>query len=147
MGSRAVITWSKAEDVASSDDIGIYIHWRGDRPHVDAFLAYCELQEYREPDHDDYGYARLCQVIANYFGGTTSIGIEKCRRLDCDNGNNGTYICKGWRVVSTLYGTEDKAEDITDILLSINASMPFEQQLPVDQIQDFTKRWLSRRKR
>lgn len=134
MGNRAVITWSKAEDVSRSREIGIYLHWNGGINSVMAFLKYCELKGYRKPDQDNYGYARLCQVIGNFFGGTTSVGIDMCSCLDCDN---GTYICEGWDIVDTQYrrGAEHTDYDIEDALLSINSKQPEAEKLPIGLIR------------
>ena len=73
MGNRAVITTKENFD---NNGIGIYLHWNGGYDSVSAFLKYCELKGHRSPDTDCYGWARLCQVIGNFFGGTTSIGID-----------------------------------------------------------------------
>ncbi len=62
MGNRAVIT-------TPDKKMGIYLHWNGGRDSVEAFLHYCELHGFRSPDRDPYGWARLCQVIGNFFGG------------------------------------------------------------------------------
>lgn len=108
MGNRAVITASKSMDVQSSSDIGVYLHWNGGRDSVEAFLEYCKRRGFRSPDEDCYGWARLCQVIANFFGGDLSIGIDKCCNLDCDNGDNGVYIIKGWEIVGRQYFNENE---------------------------------------
>ena len=34
---------------------------------VEPLLRYCELQGYRPPNEDDYGWARLAQVVGNFF--------------------------------------------------------------------------------
>ena len=81
MGNRAFITDRKKE-------MGIYLHWNGGRDSVEAFLKYCELKGYRYPETDGYGWARLAQVIGNFFGGGLSIGIEP--RV-YDPGDNGIY--------------------------------------------------------
>lgn len=131
MGNRAVITTSKALDVQSSSDIGVYLHWNGGRDSVEAFLRYCELKEYRAPDNDNYGWARLCQVIGNFFGGTTSIGIDKCCNLDCNNCDNGVYIISGWEIVDRQYGPsfEQDNHDLLEMLLEIDKSQPKSEQL------------------
>lgn len=72
MGDRAVITTSTSEDIQNSNDIGVYLHWNGDRNSVESFLTYCKIRKFRSPDKDCYGWARLCQVIGNYFGGETT---------------------------------------------------------------------------
>ena len=134
MGNRAVITTSKALDVKNSYDIGVYLHWNGGRDSVEAFLKYCELKKYRSPETDNYGWARLCQVIGNYFGGSTSIGIDKCSCLDCDNRDNGTYIISGWQIVGRKYfkGLEQKNHNLIDMLIDIDSSQPKSERLGLD---------------
>lgn len=136
MGNRAVITASKALNVAGSNDIGVYLHWNGGRDSVEAFLKYCELKQYRRPDMDNYGWARLCQVIGNYFGGECSIGIDRCVNLDCDNYDNGTYIIEGWKIVSRQFhdGHEQQNYDLREMLHDINDAQPPKEQLTKDVI-------------
>jgi len=131
MGNRAVITNSKSLDVSGSSDLGIYLHWNGGRDSVEAFLKYCELKGYRSPDEDCYGWARLCQVIGNFFGGILSVGVDKCYNLDCDNYDNGTYIIKGWKIVDRKYfdGEEQNIYDLDAMLIDIDKSMPEKEQL------------------
>lgn len=131
MGNRAVITNSKSFDVANSTDIGVYLHWNGGINSVSAFLKYCELKGYRSPDEDCYGWARLCQVIGNFFGGGLSIGIEKCCELDCDNFDNGTYIINGWKIVDRKYdsGYDTDNYDLYEMLKEIDARQPEGEQL------------------
>ena len=52
-----------------------------------------------EVKQDNYGWARLCQVIANFFGNGLSVGIDKLENVDCDNGDNGMYIIKDWEII------------------------------------------------
>ena len=87
MGNRAVITTEEKQ-------IGVYVHWNGGKESIETFLAYCDMKNQRPPESDCYGWARLCQVIGNFFGGTTSIGIDKYSRLDTDNWDNGVFIIK-----------------------------------------------------
>ena len=117
MGNRAVIT---TRENFNNDGIGIYLHWNGGRDSVEAFLKYCEIKGYRAPDRDNYGWARLCQVIGNFFGGSNSIGIDKVSNLDCDNWDNGTYIIEGWEIVDRKYfeGLEQNEYDIDGMLNS-----------------------------
>ena len=91
MGNRAVIT---TDDNFANDGVGIYVHWNGGRDSVEAFLKYCELKGYRSPSDDCYGWARLAQVIGNFFGGELSVGIDTIWHLDRENGDNGVYIIK-----------------------------------------------------
>ena len=137
MGNRAVIAASKSRDVAKSNDIGIYLHWNGGRDSVEAFLKYCELKKYRSPSEDNYGWARLCQVIGNYIGGTTSIGIDRCCRLDCDNYDNGVYIIKGWKIVGQRYhnSTEQHCYNLLKMLIDIDKAQPTKEQLGEGRIK------------
>ena len=131
MGNRAVITTSKSTDIENSTDIGIYLHWNGGRDSVQAFLKYCELKGYRSPEKDNYGWARLCQVIGIFFGGELSIGIDSCCSLDCDNWDNGVYIIKDWKIVGRKYfdGIEQDNYNLKDMLFDINEAQPEGEKL------------------
>lgn len=137
MGNRAVITTRKDFD---NNGIGVYVHWNGGRDSVNAFLTYCAMKDYREPEKDCYGWARLCQVIGNYFGGTTSVGIDTINHLDCDNGDNGTYIIENWKIVGREYFDwgEQNNYDLESFVKDINASQPKEEQFSEEE---FTKRF------
>jgi hypothetical protein len=128
MGNRAVIT---SKENFENNGIGIYLHWNGGYDSVSAFLKYCELQGYRSPTSDNYGWARLCQVIANYFGGSTSIGIDVVNNLDCDNWDNGVYIIDGWEIVDRKYNHygEQMEYELEDMLMDIDNCMPEKEQL------------------
>ena len=102
MGNRAVITTEK-------QDLGVYLHWNGGRDSVEGFLKYCKDQGFRAPEKDSYGWARLVQVIANFFGGGLSVGIDRYGSLDCDNGDNGVYVIRDWEIVGRKY-FEDRTE-------------------------------------
>ena len=142
MGNRAAITASKSRDVAKANDNGIYLHWNGGRDSVEAFLKYCELKRYRNPSEDNYGWARLCQVIANYFGGETGIGIDNCCHLDCDNGDNGVYIIEGWKIVGRKYfeGAEQHNYDLYDMLVDIDLTQPKTEQLGEEKIKELLEK-------
>ena len=128
MGNRAVIT---TRDNFRSNGVGVYLHWNGGRDSVEAFLKYMKLRNFRTPDRDNYGWARLCQVIGNYFGGGLSIGIDTVNHLDMDNWNNGVYIIQGWNIVGREFfdGTEQDHYDINEMLISIDEAQPFKDQL------------------
>ena len=136
MGNRAVITTKEQK-------IGVYLHWNGGRDSVEAFLAYCKLKGYRNPENDDYGWARLCQVIANYFGGELSIGINTIDCLDTDNGDNGTYIIENWEIVDRLYynSNEQNSHDLLEMLKDINAAQPekLDEEILVQYVLDKNK--------
>jgi hypothetical protein len=85
MGNRVVITFDKKPTRSS---LGIYLHWNGGPESVLAFLEAANEFRVRAGD-DPYQLARVVQIIGNYFGGTTSIGVDRLSRLDCDNGDNG----------------------------------------------------------
>lgn len=129
MGNRAVIT---TED----KQIGVYLHWNGGRNSVEAFLLYCKLKGYRCPENDCYGWARLCQVIGNFFGGEYSVGINTYDRLDTDNGDNGTYIIKDWQIVGKEFEPLDQLdiEYVKEMIIAINNSMPSSERLREDDL-------------
>lgn len=131
MGNRAVITTYNGKHLKNSNEIGIYLHWNGGRDSVEAFLKYCKLRGFRPPEQDNYGWARLCQVIANYLGGGLSIGIDKCCNLHCNNFNNGTYIIKDWQIVGRRYfeGFEQDVYPLEEMLLCIDQVQPENEQL------------------
>ena len=128
MGNRAVITTKKNFE---NNGVGIYLHWNGGYDSVSAFLKYCELKGYRSPTSDNYGWARLCQVIGNFFGGSTSIGIDTVDKLDCDNWDNGVYIIDGWKIVDRKYfdGDEQMEYDLNEMLMEIDEAMPKKEQI------------------
>ena len=128
MGNRAVIT---TKENFENNGIGVYLHWNGGYDSVSAFLKYCEVKGYRSPDYDNYGWARLCQVIGNFFGGSTSVGIDTVDKLDCNNWDNGVYIIKGWEIVDRKYfdGNEQMNYDLEEMLLDIDNCMPEKEQI------------------
>ena len=128
MGNRAVIT---TKENFENNGVGVYLHWNGGYDSVSAFLKYCELKGYRSPDTDCYGWARLCQVIGNFFGGTTSIGIDTVDKLDCDNWDNGVYIIEGWKIVDRKFfeGNEQMNYDMKNMLMEIDKAQPEAEQL------------------
>lgn len=123
MGNRAVIT---TKENFENDGVGVYLHWNGGRDSVEPFLQYCKLKGYRSPEEDSYGWARLTAVIANFFGGTTSVGIDILSHLDCDNGDNGVYIIENWEIVDRKYfdGSEQYGYDLKEFMLAIDEHMP-----------------------
>lgn len=124
MGNRAVIT-------TRSKKIGVYLHWNGGRDSVEAFLEYCKLQGYASPDKDHYGWSRLCQVIGNFFGGSSSLGIDEYHKLDTDNWDNGTYIIEDWKIVGREFKrNEEQTEHNLELMLkAIDKKQPKHIQL------------------
>lgn len=111
--------------------LGVYLHWNGGKDSVEAFLLYCKLKGYRCPENDCYGWARLCQVIGNFFGGELSLGIDTYDRLDCDNGDNGVYIIRNWEIVGREFAPtyEQSTYNLRESLEAINEAQPPEEQL------------------
>lgn len=136
MGNRAVIT---TKENFENNGIGIYLHWNGGRDSVEAFLKYCKLYGYRSPSSDSYGWARMCQVIGNFFGGECSLGIDQVNNLDCDNYDNGVYIIDGWNIVGREYfkGEEQMYYNLYKMLESIDEAQPKPLGL---NAEDFKKR-------
>lgn len=122
MGNRAVITTRERK-------IGVYLHWNGGRDTVGPLLKYCELQGYRPPSEDGYGWARMCQVMGNFFGGSLSLGIgEYTTDKRMDPGDNGIYVIDGWRIVDRIHtcgGSEEQLEyDFDEMLRAFDEAMP-----------------------
>lgn len=127
MGNRAIITTPERE-------IGLYLHWNGGRDTVEPLLRYCELKGYRPPSADGYGWARLAQVVGNFFGGTCSVGIETYTTdEEMDPGDNGIYVIEGWRIVGRVHPYEDFEEQdeycFDEMLRAFDESMPEEERL------------------
>ncbi len=112
MGNRAVLTTRNHPDA-----VAIYLHWNGGPESIKAFLKVARDLNVRDPLTDEaYGMARLCQIIANYFGGVLSIGIGRLERLDTDNGNNGTYVLgPDFTIAEHLYAGDHDADLNTDV--------------------------------
>lgn len=128
MGNRAVITWGNKYNYQTK--IGVYLHWNGGRTSVQCFLDYCRMKGYPMPNKDNYGLARFIQVVSNFFGGGSSVGVDLCANLDCDNYDNGTYLCEDWEVVDHLYSSPNHDQyDPQEFLKAIDAKQPKEEQL------------------
>ena len=85
MGNRAIIVASQAPS------IGVYLHWNGEPESVLAFLAVARTLGVRDPVSDPaYFVARLVQIVANYFGGTLSVGVGDPAQMD--DSDNGLYV-------------------------------------------------------
>ena len=130
MGNRAVITTMKRE-------IGVYLHWNGGRDSVAAFLKYCELRQFIPPEEDGSGWARLCQVVGNYFNSSTSLSIDRLGELDCDNGDNGVFVISNWRIVAREHftGPEQNSYDLLDMLRGINETQPEQDRLSDEEME------------
>ncbi len=103
MGNRAVIRFGYGDDA-----LGIYLHWNGGEESVKAFLDAAKEYGVRGPEGDrSYCVARVAQIIGNFFGGTTSVGVDLARKLDEDNGDNGTFVVgKNFEIEKKLHVPE-----------------------------------------
>ena len=139
MGNRAVIT---TKENLENNGVGVYLHWNGGRDSVNAFLKYCKARGFRHPNEDCYGWARLVQIIGNFFGGDLSLGIDQVNRLDCDNYDNGVYIIEGWEIVDRKYfsGHEQNEYDLEEMLNDIDEAQPESERLGKEAIHEFVKK-------
>lgn len=84
MGNRAVIT-------TPNNKVGIYVHWNGGIESVLGFTHAAKALGVRSPSYDpSYFLARLTQIIGNFFGGTTSVGIGLVSEMD--SSDNGVWV-------------------------------------------------------
>ena len=117
-------------------NIAVYLHWNGGRDSVEAFLKYCELHDHRGFD-DSYGFARFCQVVGNFFGGTVSLGVETNIYMDArsaDATDNGIFEVKGWSIVGRCpqNAREQQNYDMLEMLEEIDKAQPVNEQLGAD---------------
>ena len=146
MGNRAVITDTKElnsciELKDRDDKVGIYLHWNGGKDSIVAFLEYCKAREFRG-FCDSYGKARLVQVIANYFGGYLSLGVDILSKLDCDNYDNGVYIVDDcFNIVGRKYfeGIEQNSYNLREMLISIDERQPEKDRIGEEGIDQYLK--------
>ena len=128
MSNTAIITTAKKE-------LGIYLHWNGGQSSVVNFLQYCKASGFRSPETDNYGWARLSQVVANFFGGSgLSVGIDLYEHLDTEGSENGVFIVKDWAVTTIepagTWRLRDTADSVTwRMFIAIDESQPRDQQL------------------
>lgn len=160
MGNCAVIT-------TPEKDLALYLHWNGGRDTVEPLLKYCELQGYRPPSSDCYGWARMAQVVGNFFGGSLSLGIDRFDRLG-DQGDNGVYVIDGWKIVDRIEldydkdwnpvgwrqidsSREERYHDFDEMLHAFDAAMPENlrlgdfldaEEVPVSEVKVGDKVWM-----
>jgi len=121
MGNRAVIAFTEAGLEAIPEDYRpcIYLHWNGSRDSIEAFLQTAKDQGIRP---GSYGVARLTQLIANYIGGTLSIGVTCYCLADKDNYDNGVYwIDDNFNIVGRDYQqrADSNERDVSDLIDSV----------------------------
>ena len=124
MGNRALIIPS--EPTQDNPVVGIYVHWNGGPESVLAFLEVCKRREYRDPAYDsEYGMARLCGVIHEFFGIETStcLGIWAVTADEWNNSEELDYLDNGiyrlgedWTIAERRGGFGDyKAKTVEDL--------------------------------
>ena len=102
MGNRAVIQMQ-------GQDVGIYLHHNGGYDTIKPLLDVAKTYSIRG---DDYGIARLAQMLGNFFGGTLSLGVSTLEKLDRDNGDNGTYVIDSrFNIVDRLFNRTKSEQD------------------------------------
>lgn len=139
MGNRAVITTVGATD----NTTGIYVHWNGGVNSIEAFCAYCDMKGFRSPDTDCYGWAYLATVIGNFFGDGLSLGVDRIKSLDTDNGDNGVYYLKGWKIVGRSYKDEPLETNkacLYEFLREINSAQGKKIKVSKAEIKRYCKR-------
>ena len=128
VGNRAVIAFGSGKSDKEFSP-AIYLHWNGGRDSVEAFLAVAKKFDLR---CDDYGCARLAQIIGNWIGGGLGIGVGCYGAMDTNNHDNGVYWVQGWEIVrreyhkGSVYEQQNHDHDeIVQEILEANASIPF----------------------
>jgi hypothetical protein len=122
MGNRASI---RTEDKNCS----IYLHWNGGRDSIESFLAYCKLKKYPSPDNNSYGWARMCQVMGNFFGGSYSLGIDKFEYENDED--NGSYIVKNFQIINRKKSItiEQDEYELNEMIKAIDNLQPVKEQI------------------
>lgn len=131
MSNNALIT-------STNKDLAVYVHWNGGRDSVEAYLDYCHMHHFRSPETDSYGYARLCQVLGNFFGPDgLSVGVEPYPGdRAADDYDNGIYVIENWQIVNRypLLPREQKTHNHLELLKAIDERQPEAMQLGYDYI-------------
>lgn len=128
MGNRAALT-------DAQHSIGVYLHWNGGRQSVEAFVRYCALRHFRPPSEDvSYAFARLAQVVGNFFGGALSLGVLSADEVEASlELENGIYVIGDWTIDEHLVEAtdycEEEIDDLSRILHSIDAAQPEREQI------------------
>ena len=123
MGNRAVLVSKDTTPANADKKMGIYVHWYGSEDDIKAFLAEAKKRNIRNViDDASYGWARLCQTIADMlteidikspfentrqYAYNSGIGIDIVSHLDCHNYDNGVYyIDENFEIVNHTTGEE-----------------------------------------
>lgn len=135
MGNRAVVS-TKTADGFCAESIGVYLQWNGGRDSITAFLKYCELQGWKSPEIDSDSWSKFQQIIMNY--GLTA-DRDKCKNLDCDNGDNGVYLIENWQIVGRKFMDHEEQDEypLKEMLLDIDEKQPAAMQIHDKILMDF----------
>lgn len=135
MGNRAVITASRSNNIAESNDTGVYIHWNGGWDSVKGFLTYCKIAGFTSPEKDENGYTQLAKVIQNFMR-SSIVDVKPCCQLDCDNWDNGVYVIEDWEIVGRKYfdGEEQHEYDLEEFVQYVDECQPEEDRIGADKI-------------
>ena len=123
MGNRAVLVWKDENGHYDDNTTGVYLHWNGGRDSIEAFLAYCGMKDMKSPSESiSAGLRNFTDVVSAFFKSRRSIDIDRLSELDQDNGDNGVYVCDGWKIVDRRYfdGEEQKEYDFRGMVHCIN---------------------------
>ena len=65
-------------------------------------------------------------MSGNFFGGTTSLGVDLFENLDTDNGDNEVYIIKDWKIVGREHhtGKEERQYKLDEMIKEIDKRQP-----------------------
>ena len=100
--------------VSKNSNLYLYLHWYGEECEVRGLLEYCRDRGFRTPDFNDYGWARLCQVAANYVddsGLGCGIGsFESLESLVKSGFDNGIYVIDGWDIIDRKFASQRDEE-------------------------------------
>ena len=88
MGNRAVVTF----DEYDPNGFGVYLHWNGGRDSIEGLLEATKRIMVGRMGDRSYAQARFVQAATTLIPGNLSIGLGKCKDLDCDNYDNGLYV-------------------------------------------------------
>jgi len=131
MGNRALVFFAGYTGIITNPAY-VYLHWNGGPESV---YTFADATAYLCNGFDDnYSVARFCQVVGQFFGGGSSLGVGALRPADLaavnrksakaiplSPGDNGIYVLapnphhelaapggKKWRVVSRMAYKGDK---------------------------------------
>jgi len=139
MVDKAVITYWDNLDPKNSIRKGIYLHKKGGRKRVEAFLIYGKLQELKNTYKSQFDIETLAWLINNAMcvGFYKFCEVDETRNLNCDNGDNGVYLVKDWEIVGRKYETKSFYDsfDLLEFLISIDENMPKHARLGEDYIR------------